>query len=304
MSIKELNLFYRGFKNFLNRYKIVCLLASFSSSMLFVEFGNKIINKFGNKTVDGWIDKLGLQTDNNTKDYLDYCWDCFWFLIFIGTILYLLYKFFQEYNDIIILSKGKVLESSDIQNLKSVPKLAIIGLSGSGKTTFINTIKHGKPSNERTQGMSGDIIDIKDKEICFIDISGENNVQQFRAISLADFIVFMFDHNSFNTSAKIHKDRIDNTIKLIKDIKNHLTANSYSRKVRTLVLLNKKDLWIKSGDNKNLVFMKEEYNKLHQEIKSVFGECSEIYDYSNIDMVLRDKTLSELLDIIFKGLEV
>jgi len=212
-------------------------------------------------------------------------------VILILLIIIVIVRVILSYNEVSILMDWKIknLNTDQIRKLKTIPKVALIGLSNSGKTTFLNRLNHCSPSEIRTQEINGKILAIENEKICFIDISGENYVQQFKAIELADFIIFMVDHSENSESIIIARNRINSTKELLNRIKDHLTANEFNKKIPTIILINKKDLWSKSKKYDELITA---YSELQNTIKEIFGDKSEIHQYTNF---LNRKTKSEEL---------
>ena len=219
-------------------------------------------------------------------------------ILFICLFIFII-NVFKENEELNLLasSNGRLLDFKDIKKLKTTKKIALIGLSSSGKTTFINKLGHLHSTNIRTQEISGKIIKLKGKELCFIDISGEKLVQQFQVLEFADVIIFIVDHSDSN-SAKIKRSRIDNTKKLLKTLKDHWDSLEHKKTIPSIVLINKKDLWIRANRDDKCQLLQEYNETLYHTVKELFGNVSKIYEYSNKDMSEKSNEIVELNEII------
>lgn len=219
-------------------------------------------------------------------------------ILFICLFIFII-NVFKENEELNLLasSNGRLLDFKEIKKLKTTKKIALIGLSSSGKTTFINKLGHLHSTNIRTQEISGKIIKLKGKELCFIDISGEKLVQQFQVLEFADVIIFIVDHSDSN-SAKIKRSRIDNTKKLLKTLKDHWDSLEHKKTIPSIVLINKKDLWIRANPDDKCQLLQEYNEPLYHTVKELFGNVSKIYEYSNKDMSEKSNKIVELNEII------
>lgn len=219
-------------------------------------------------------------------------------ILFICLFIFII-NVFKENEELNLLasSNGRLLDFKEIKKLKTTKKIALIGLSSSGKTTFINKLGHLHSTNIRTQEISGKIIKLKGKELCFIDISGEKLVQQFQVLEFADVIIFIVDHSDSN-SAKIKRSRIDNTKKLLKTLKDHWDSLEHKKTIPSIVLINKKDLWIRANRDDKCQLLQEYNETLYHTVKELFGNVSKIYEYSNKDMSEKSNEIVELNEII------
>lgn len=208
-------------------------------------------------------------------------WSVFFIYVFIISIIAMIFSSLRNYKEIIILAdwKDKTLNLNEIKTLKITKKISIIGLSNSGKITFINRLTHKSASQTRTQGILGKILCIDDRKLCFIDISGESLAQQMISIGLADFIILVIDHSESSKSILIKNNRISETKNLLQKIEDHIETNNLQAVIPSIVLINKQDLWAKTKKREELL---REYSEIPNILSRIFKNDSELYHYSNL----------------------
>ena len=224
------------------------------------------------------------------------------YIILFILLCILLINAFKEREELNLLevSSNTLLNFEKIKKLKLIKRVALIGLSSTGKTTFINKLGHRHPTNARTQEISGKIIKLKGKALCFIDISGEKLVQLFQVIEYADIIIFIVDHSDSN-SGKLKRSRIDETKKLLNTLKDHWDSLENKKSIPSIVLINKKDLWKKAKSNDQCQFLQEYKTTLYNTVQELFGHTSKIYEYSNKEESNAIVELDEIIDFIIKN---
>ena len=142
---------------------------------------------------------------------------------------------------------GDTLDLTELDNIfPPIRKLAIVGLTSTGKTTLKNRLQFQPPPNERTQAARATIVSIPTKPVTYLavlDGGGENYSQQFKIAESADHLCLVIDHNRSDNDPKVSNERKEETKEFMTRIREHLRETESPQKIWIEVLVNKKDLW-------------------------------------------------------------
>ena len=153
---------------------------------------------------------------------------------------------------------GQSVVLSELPNIYPALKtLAILGPSRSGKTTLKNRLQFKTPEQKRTTSVTATIVAIPTNPVSYLavlDGGGEKLSQQFKIAEPADFLCLVVDHNTTDSSSEICKERQEETVKFMSQIREHLTETECDKKTWICILANKRDLWGRLGDAKKTAF--------------------------------------------------
>ena len=142
---------------------------------------------------------------------------------------------------------GHTLDLTELANIfPPICKLAIVGLTRTGKTTLKRRLQFHLPPDERTQSARATIVPIPTnpvKYLAVLDGGGENFSQQFKIAAPADHLCLVIDHNISDHDTDVSAERKEETVEFMKQIRGHLLESESPQKSWIEVLANKKDLW-------------------------------------------------------------
>jgi len=132
-------------------------------------------------------------------------------------------------------------------------KLAVIGATQSGKSTFLAALQHSARAPTRTNRIYAEILTLPGstpKFVALLDADGQEFYQQFEVIKKADFIVFFVDHNISSTE----KNRAVERLAKHEEFKSQIEPVLRERKtsLRFHLVFNKRDLWEDSENSTEL----------------------------------------------------
>ena len=146
---------------------------------------------------------------------------------------------------------GQHLPLDDLFSLEPPPlRLAVVGASQSGKSTFLSALQHSPKPPARTNKISAEILMLPGnppKYIALLDADGAEFLQQFEIIKEADFLIFFVDHNETSEYSIKSSDRLAEHDRFIVQVEPALKKRGPLPKVH--LLFNKRDLWENGTDS-------------------------------------------------------
>ncbi|HJE67220.1 hypothetical protein [Pseudomonas oryzihabitans] len=145
---------------------------------------------------------------------------------------------------------GQKLPLEDLASLDHPPiRLAVVGATQSGKSTFLSTTKHSVKPTTRTNKVQAEIMMLPGNPpayIALLDADGREFVQQFEILKEADIVVIFVDHHVGATVRDKSEERLAEHNRFIEQIEPVLKRIASPPKVH--LLFNKRDLW-ETGPN-------------------------------------------------------
>jgi len=139
---------------------------------------------------------------------------------------------------------GRKLSIAELDSFEdSILRLAVIGASQSGKSTFLSSAQHLSQPSSRTNTVQAEILMLPGhppKYIALLDADGKEYVQQFEILKAADFFILFVDHNASSTDGLKMAERLADHDRFIEQVEPLLRGRSL-KKIH--LLLNKRDLW-------------------------------------------------------------
>ncbi|PIF77144.1 hypothetical protein CLU95_4316 [Variovorax sp. 54] len=140
------------------------------------------------------------------------------------------------------------LEDLDSLDLK-IPRLAVVGVTQSGKSTFLSTAQQINHVHRRTNKIYAEIMTLPGapaKYVALLDGDGEKYMQQFEIAAKADYLVVFVDHNISSSSG----DCIASRLREHEQFKDQMEPVLRQRGTieRIYLLMNKRDIWEAGSD--------------------------------------------------------
>jgi len=132
-------------------------------------------------------------------------------------------------------------------------RLAIVGSTQTGKSTFLSAAQQKAPTNSRTNKIYAEIMILPTNPPTYaalLDGDGKAFIQQFEIAREAEFLIFFVDHNNSATDGKKSDARLAEHDQFIAQMET--TIQSTKRVPRLHLLLNKRDIWQNGGDEREL----------------------------------------------------
>lgn len=173
--------------------------------------------------------------------------------IVVGAIIHAAWCSFPGKSLSVSEALGRKLSLAELDSLdECLLKLAVVGASQSGKSTFLNSVQHLSQSSSRTNTVQAEILMLPGhppKYIALLDADGKEYVQQFEILKAADFFIIFVDHNISSTDGLKKVERLAEHDRFLEQVEPLLRGRSI-RKIH--LLLNKRDLWEKGQDSVEL----------------------------------------------------
>jgi len=170
-----------------------------------------------------------------------------------GTLLYAGYRGIPPK----MLSASNIDGQISLSELETISppilKIAIVGYTQAGKTTFLQNALQRPPHTNRTSYTSATILSLQTTPITYVallDGDGEQLHQQFEIAKFADFLLVIVDHNLSDTKVAKSKKREEEHDNFLQQLLFKLQSNDKINKVH--LILNKRDLWQKSKSSTDL----------------------------------------------------
>jgi hypothetical protein len=138
-----------------------------------------------------------------------------------------------------------------------IPRLSIVGLSQSGKTTLRRSLALGTELIGRTQEISAQVLSLNTSPpiyVAVLDGSGERYAQQFKIAELCDLLCVVFDHNKSDVDPAVDDARLSDHDAFLKQIGHHLDESRSDKKKWIHFLFNKRDLWERTASDQREKF--------------------------------------------------
>lgn len=152
-------------------------------------------------------------------------------------------------------SLGQKLPLEDLATLDHPPiRLAVVGATQSGKSTFLSTTQHSAKSPTRTNKVQAEILMLPGNPptyIALLDADGREFVQQFEIIKEADLLIVFVDHHISATEKIKSEERLAEHNRFIEQIEPVLKRIVPPPKIH--LLFNKRDLWESGPDSAELM---------------------------------------------------
>ncbi|HBE9178344.1 TPA: hypothetical protein KNH08_001192 [Serratia fonticola] len=152
-------------------------------------------------------------------------------------------------------SLGQKLPLEDLATLDHPPiRLAVVGATQSGKSTFLSTTKHSAKSPTRTNKVQAEILMLPGNPpayIALLDADGREFVQQFEILKDADLLIVFVDHHISATEKIKSDERLAEHNRFIEQIEPVLKRRVSPPKIH--LLFNKRDLWESGPDSAELM---------------------------------------------------
>ena len=132
-------------------------------------------------------------------------------------------------------------------------KLGIVGISKSGKSTFLQHARQQRPTDTRTNKICAVVITLQTTPPSFVallDGDGQQLSQQFVIAANCDFLLVFLDHNEGDSAVAKSKERVEEHERFLQQLAFHLKERSHLRNIH--FLLNKRDLWERSRSAEEL----------------------------------------------------
>lgn len=130
--------------------------------------------------------------------------------------------------------------------LVDTPRIGLVGLEDSGKTTFLDAAVARVPANRRTERPYGQFVLVPDTDpeahVVLVDSVGGNHAIQFAVQSLAMKLIFFVDHAAGSGEASADKARVDRHIEFARQLTNSATESGGVID-KVIIVANKSDLW-------------------------------------------------------------
>lgn len=140
---------------------------------------------------------------------------------------------------------GTQLSLAELHHLDPTPlRLAVIGASQSGKTTFLLNALHRPQTSTRTNSAYAEILMLPGDPpayVALLDADGEQFVQQFEIAQMADLLIFIVDHSDIAFDPSMSAGRLTDHDKFFSQIESVLKKGMARPKAH--LLFNKRDLW-------------------------------------------------------------
>lgn len=127
-------------------------------------------------------------------------------------------------------------------------KLAVVGASQSGKSTFLSAAQHS-PSPNRTNRIYAEILMLPGNPatyVALLDADGAEFIQQFEILKEADLIFIFVDHNATPNFSGKSDERLKEHDVFIRQVKSAIKRRKILPDVHFLI--NKRDLWQSGSD--------------------------------------------------------
>jgi hypothetical protein len=152
-------------------------------------------------------------------------------------------------------SLGQKLSLEKLAKLDHPPiRLAVIGATQSGKSTFLKRTQHSAESSTRTNKVEAEILMLPGNPpayIALLDGDGREFAQQFEILKEADLLIVFVDHNVSATQNIKSEDRLAEHDRFIEQIEPVLKRRLSRPKIH--LLFNKRDLWESGPDSTELI---------------------------------------------------
>ncbi|MFV5481816.1 GTPase domain-containing protein [Acinetobacter towneri] len=175
-------------------------------------------------------------------------------LVFGAIVIYNFFSAIPEEKLVLKKLVGKKLSLNDLSQIHPKPyTLGVIGLSKSGKSTFMHKSLHSTQNVSRTNEIYCEIIPVPrkpDNYFVVVDGDGDKIYQQIEIMNAVDCLLIFVDHSESHQRKQLSQDRLDKHEEFFKDLSDCL--NAYPKKHNIHVVLNKKDLWESSQKKDDL----------------------------------------------------
>lgn len=150
---------------------------------------------------------------------------------------------------------GQKLSLENLAALDHPPiRLAVIGATQSGKSTFLANTQHSTETPPRTNEVEAEIVMLPGNPpayVALLDGDGTEFAQQFEIIKEADLLIIFVDHNVSATQNIKSEDRLAEHDRFLKQIEPVLKRRLSRPKIH--LLFNKRDLWENGPDSAELI---------------------------------------------------
>lgn len=140
---------------------------------------------------------------------------------------------------------NRPISLSELLEIQPPPlRIAVVGASQSGKSTFLSTVLHKTHSNVRTNGITAELFPLSTNPISYaavIDGDGQAYYQQFEVANQAHFLVIIVDHNQAADENSRVISRFKDHDSFLAQIERFILANKKIPRIH--LILNKRDLW-------------------------------------------------------------
>lgn len=171
---------------------------------------------------------------------------------FIGTLCYLGVRSFPKKMPQPAKMVGQELSLEELASVEPAPvRLAVVGASQAGKSTFLQTTLHADKAIARTNRVSAEMLMLSGDPplyVALLDADGTEFVQQFEIAKEADFLIIFVDHSVSSTDLGMSESRLSDHRNFIAQIEAVLKRRESIPKLH--FLFNKRDLW-ESGTDVN-----------------------------------------------------
>ena len=140
---------------------------------------------------------------------------------------------------------------SDIENfVQANLKIALLGLSDSGKTTFLDQIAGQVPEGKRTEKEYARLVIIPDsnpsEHAVIMDSRGEDYSSQVEICLQSNRVLFFVDHNASNQDPTLDHSRVHESLNVARQIINSVSRQNHLIE-KVYIQPNKIDLWGKES---------------------------------------------------------
>jgi hypothetical protein len=179
---------------------------------------------------------------------------------------------------------------------------AIIGITQSGKSTFLNHVRQNSEKPNRTNELYAEIVTLQKSPpayIALLDGDGNQYPHQFKLAGMADILLVFIDHNSGDSKTNVSLDRKKKHSEFLEQLEYYLKDYFEDKKSLSIkhvhFLLNKRDLWENSSKSHELkIWFSElvgEFKKLpfSMSVSESFHSNNYASDISSIMQILNER---------------
>ena len=175
--------------------------------------------------------------------------------VLVGAVIFAGVRSFPPKLSTAAESLGQKLSLEKLATLDHPPiRLAVVGATQSGKSTFLKSTQHSAESSTRTNKVEAEILMLPGNPpacIALLDGDGKEFAQQFEIIKEADLLIVFVDHNVSATNKIKSDNRLAEHDRFIEQIEPVLKRRSSRPKIH--LLFNKRDLWESGPDSAELI---------------------------------------------------